>query len=311
MERYAPTIKDLAPRDVVVPLRSTRRSRRAGASGRRATTSSSTSRTSTHGSSRRSSRTSRSSRASTSQVEPTTEPVPIQPTAHYAMGGIPTDVHARVVTGPRRPPCAGLVRGRRMRLRLGPRRQPARDELAAGHRRLRPAGRRTTWRGIARDRPPGAAGRGHHARPRPAWTASSRGRRATTSPTSGRSSRTRCSTWRSWSVPRRASPRWPRSSVAPRAVRSGSRSPTREPCTTRYLMEAVEVGSCWTAPRPSSRPRRRATRAAAPTTARITRSRDDANWLKHSLAYRNDDGSIRLDSKPVQMGPYVPMERKY
>ncbi len=29
-------------------------------------------------------------------VEPLTEPVPIQPTAHYAMGGIPTDVHTRV-----------------------------------------------------------------------------------------------------------------------------------------------------------------------------------------------------------------------
>ncbi len=29
-------------------------------------------------------------------VEPITEPVPIQPTAHYAMGGIPTDLHARV-----------------------------------------------------------------------------------------------------------------------------------------------------------------------------------------------------------------------
>ncbi len=39
--------------------------------------------------------------------------------------------------------------------------------------------------------------------------------------------------------------------------------------------------------------------------------RDDANWLKHTLAYRNEDGSIRLDFKPVQMGPYVPMERKY
>ncbi len=39
--------------------------------------------------------------------------------------------------------------------------------------------------------------------------------------------------------------------------------------------------------------------------------RDDANWLKHTLAYRNDDGSIRLDFKPVKMGPYVPMERKY
>ena len=30
-------------------------------------------------------------------VEPLTEPVPIQPTAHYAMGGIPTDTRARVV----------------------------------------------------------------------------------------------------------------------------------------------------------------------------------------------------------------------
>jgi succinate dehydrogenase / fumarate reductase flavoprotein subunit len=30
-------------------------------------------------------------------VEPLKEPVPIQPTAHYAMGGIPTDVRARVV----------------------------------------------------------------------------------------------------------------------------------------------------------------------------------------------------------------------
>src|SRR6187402_3270937 len=29
-------------------------------------------------------------------VEPLTEPVPIQPTAHYAMGGIPTDLFARV-----------------------------------------------------------------------------------------------------------------------------------------------------------------------------------------------------------------------
>lgn len=33
-------------------------------------------------------------------VEPITEPVPIQPTAHYAMGGIPTDVDARVVIDP-------------------------------------------------------------------------------------------------------------------------------------------------------------------------------------------------------------------
>lgn len=39
--------------------------------------------------------------------------------------------------------------------------------------------------------------------------------------------------------------------------------------------------------------------------------RDDTNWLKHSLAYRQEDGSMRLETKPVKMGPYVPMERKY
>jgi succinate dehydrogenase / fumarate reductase flavoprotein subunit len=39
--------------------------------------------------------------------------------------------------------------------------------------------------------------------------------------------------------------------------------------------------------------------------------RDDANWLKHTLAYREGDGSIRVEYKPVKMGPYIPMERKY
>ena len=41
-------------------------------------------------------------------VEPITEPVPIQPTAHYAMGGIPTDVDARVVIDPRWTPMPGF-----------------------------------------------------------------------------------------------------------------------------------------------------------------------------------------------------------
>src|SRR2546423_1516135 len=41
-------------------------------------------------------------------VEPTTEPVPIQPTAHYGMGGIPTDSDGRVVLGPEETPVPGL-----------------------------------------------------------------------------------------------------------------------------------------------------------------------------------------------------------
>src|SRR6266508_2449487 len=65
MERYAPTIKDLAPRDMI-------------------------------------------SRAIYQEVEPLTEPVPIQPTAHYAMGGIPTDEDAQVVVGPDETPVPGM-----------------------------------------------------------------------------------------------------------------------------------------------------------------------------------------------------------
>ena len=41
-------------------------------------------------------------------VEPITEPVPIQPTAHYAMGGIPTDTDARVVIDPQWTPLPGF-----------------------------------------------------------------------------------------------------------------------------------------------------------------------------------------------------------
>src|SRR6516165_4958940 len=41
-------------------------------------------------------------------VEPITEPVPIQPTAHYAMSGIPTDVEGRVVIDPQWTPMPGF-----------------------------------------------------------------------------------------------------------------------------------------------------------------------------------------------------------
>jgi succinate dehydrogenase / fumarate reductase flavoprotein subunit len=38
--------------------------------------------------------------------------------------------------------------------------------------------------------------------------------------------------------------------------------------------------------------------------------RDDKTWLKHSLAFRTE-GGVRLDYKPVTMTRYEPMERKY
>ncbi len=38
--------------------------------------------------------------------------------------------------------------------------------------------------------------------------------------------------------------------------------------------------------------------------------RDDENWMKHTLAYKTDDG-VRLDFKPVVITKYPPEERKY
>jgi succinate dehydrogenase / fumarate reductase flavoprotein subunit len=41
-------------------------------------------------------------------VEPAKEPVPVQPTAHYAMGGVPTDIDGRVIRDEKNTPVPGL-----------------------------------------------------------------------------------------------------------------------------------------------------------------------------------------------------------
>jgi succinate dehydrogenase / fumarate reductase flavoprotein subunit len=40
-------------------------------------------------------------------------------------------------------------------------------------------------------------------------------------------------------------------------------------------------------------------------------TRDDAHWMRHTLVSRGDDGTVTIDYKPVVLGDYVPMERKY
>jgi succinate dehydrogenase / fumarate reductase flavoprotein subunit len=39
--------------------------------------------------------------------------------------------------------------------------------------------------------------------------------------------------------------------------------------------------------------------------------RDDDNWLKHTLAYRQDDGTVELSYKPVTITQFQPKERVY
>ncbi len=40
-------------------------------------------------------------------------------------------------------------------------------------------------------------------------------------------------------------------------------------------------------------------------------NRDDVNFMRHTMAYRSETGEIRLDYKPVVITRYQPMERKY
>ncbi|MDT4892697.1 MAG: succinate dehydrogenase / fumarate reductase, flavoprotein subunit [Pseudonocardiales bacterium] len=40
-------------------------------------------------------------------------------------------------------------------------------------------------------------------------------------------------------------------------------------------------------------------------------NRDDVNFMRHTMAYRDSDGGVQLDYKPVVMTRYQPMERKY
>ena len=88
-------------------------------------------------------------------VDVTREPIPVLPTVHYNMGGIPTNYHGEVLRPTDERSRRGRARAdgdRRGGLRLGARRQPARLQLAARHRRVRPR------RGAARRRD-GRAGR--------------------------------------------------------------------------------------------------------------------------------------------------------
>ena len=96
MERYAPTIKDLAPRDMVSRAEFFEIKEGRGAGPTR-TTSCSTSPTSIPRWSRRSFPTSRSSPAPISTSIPSRRASRSFPTAHYAMGGIPTNVEAEVL----------------------------------------------------------------------------------------------------------------------------------------------------------------------------------------------------------------------
>jgi succinate dehydrogenase flavoprotein subunit len=243
-------------------------------------------------------------------VEPTTELVPIQPTAHYAMGGIPTDVDGRVVTGPDEAPVPGLysagecacvsVHGAN---RLGT--NSLLDIVVFGRR----GGRHMAE--FAADAPLPEVERGAESRIREELDGML-GRPEGFNAADIRTELQDNMFDLAFVVRTEEGLRKMQEILGNLRERfDGVYVQDTGKMYNTELMEAVELGFLLD-------------NADALVAAALARDesrgghfrddhplRDDANWLKHSLAYRDADGSIRLEYKPVKMGPYVPMERKY
>jgi len=243
-------------------------------------------------------------------VEPTRELVPIQPTAHYAMGGIPTDADGRVVTGPEATPVPGLyaagecacvsVHGAN---RLGT--NSLLDIVVFGRR----GGRHLAGFCREADLPPlPERPEGSVRDMLDAMLARERGANAADIRTDLQEHmfdlafvvRTDEGLRKMQEILGGLRERYDEVVVQDK----GSRYNTE-------LMEAVELGFLLDNAEPL------VAAALARTESRGAHwrddypQRDDANWLKHSLAYRQPDGSVRLEYKPVKLGIYEPAERKY
>jgi succinate dehydrogenase / fumarate reductase flavoprotein subunit len=244
------------------------------------------------------------------KVEPLEEPVPIQPTAHYAMGGIPTDIDGRVVVGAEEDLVPGLyavgecacvsVHGAN---RLGT--NSLLDLVVFGRRAGDDAARFVRETDLA---VPSA----HPEQPTLELLDGILGR--TTGDNAGEIRKELQDNMFDLAFVVRSDESLTKMQQILTSLRERYERVAITDKGARYntdLMETVELGyllDCADALVAGALVR---TESRGAHFREDHPLRDDANWLKHTLAYREPDGSIRIDYKPVKMGPYLPMERKY
>jgi succinate dehydrogenase / fumarate reductase, flavoprotein subunit len=244
------------------------------------------------------------------KVEPMNEPVPIQPTAHYAMGGIPTDTDGRVVVGADEAVVPGLyaagecacvsVHGAN---RLGT--NSLLDLVVFGRRAGDDAARYIGEADLAM--PPE-----HPERPTLELLDGILGRKTGDNAGEIRKElqdnmfdlafvvRSNESLTKMQQILASLRERYERVAITDKG--SLYNTDLMETVELGYLLDCADALVAGALVRTESRGAH--FREDHPL-------RDDANWLKHTLAAREQDGTIRIDYKPVKMGPYVPMERKY
>lgn len=245
-------------------------------------------------------------------IEPYTDPIPIQPTAHYAMGGIPTNVQGEVLSD-NTTVVPGLYAAGEVAC-VGARRQPPRHQLAARHQRLRTPGR---YRGAEY-----SAKADYTELPEdPASQVVAQVERLRNSTGTERVAAIRLElqecmdanvmVFRTEQTIKTAVEKI--AELRERYLNVSIQDKGRRFNTD--LLEAVELGNLLDLAEVM------AVSALARKESRGGHyredypTRDDVNFMRHTMAYREvgDDGteSIRLDYKPVVQTRYQPMERKY
>jgi succinate dehydrogenase / fumarate reductase flavoprotein subunit len=312
MERYAPTIKDLAPRDMVSRAIYQEIAEGRGVGGKDFV----------HLDVRHLSREVLETKLPDITefarlylgVEPTTELVPIQPTAHYAMGGIPTDVGAQVVVDEANSPLPGLyaagecacvsvhganrlgtnslldiiVFGRRGGIQMAEHAAeselpPLPEDPAAGARDLLAGLLKRSVGGEGDER-----------------IAPLRKRLQDEMMADCGVVRTDESLGRVLGTIAELRERYGRAGVEDK----GSAYNTE-------LLEAVEMGFLLDLAEVTAVAARARTESRGGHFREDFPLRDDSYWMRHSLARRREDGTIELNYKPVTVTRYMPMERKY
>jgi len=244
------------------------------------------------------------------RVEPTKELVPIQPTAHYAMGGIPTNVDGQVVTGAGETPVPGLyaagecacvsVHGAN---RLGT--NSLLDIVVFGRRGGVHMAEFAAEASLAPLPEQPAA-------PTLELLNGLRSRDRAVNPVDIRTELQDEMFDKAFVVRSEQGLKEMEDVLATlreRYAQAGVQD--KGAVYNTELMEAVELGFLLDCAETLVASARARTESRGAHYREDHTLRDDANWLKHSLAYRREDGSIELGYKPVRMGPYVPMERKY
>ncbi len=243
-------------------------------------------------------------------IEPKTAPIPIQPTAHYAMGGIPTNTDAEVTVDPTGTVFPGLyaagecacvsVHGAN---RLGT--NSLLDIVVFGKR----GGRAMAAFAASTDLPPLPAGTEDEVAGRIARMTSGAGVEKVASVRADLQSTMtdRAFVFRNEELLASAL-----DSLTDLQARYDEVAIDDKGPTFNYdLTEALELGYLLDLAEATVTSARARTESRGAHFRTDHPLRDDASWMRHTLAARGEDGKVTLSYKPVAAGDYLPMERKY